>query len=344
MAKKRGVEGTQRRDMYVFQGEEIDKLECTPQVRYKEIDDDHVQSMVSVLATGGVLPPVHIIVDTITGVPKLFDGRHRRRAHQVINNDPSHGGLPGPVALEAVAKALDEAKAFEMAVQMNDGLPLSLVDQSKIIRWCDNISMPRAATAKLLGITQAQAACREKYMDLPEDFRDALHKGQQAESTAKALVEARKEKFTDKTVWESVATSIVQGDMKPHELRKMVNDEKRDSGRAVARGIGELRGLLKGSKSVRARLLQAYLQGDPSVTEDDMEDVLSDRTLSRKAPEVKERPKRRVAKPVPPPDPDTVEPIDDDDDDGGDYDNDSYDTDPDVKANGALLDQVTEGL
>lgn len=258
------IKGAKRGDLSKFEGEAINQLEESTQLaRWAGTDNEHVVSLARSIAEHGQTTPV-LIRKRGDGTPELVAGRHRKAAIQLINEDPSEYGLPGPVPLLAVYKELDDSEAFKASIEENTGRPLSCMDlsyaaiqMSKVLDW-ESAAIAEALTTSFRKVSPSRVSQLKALNSLPMSIKRRLHKGTLKESVARAMLRLQ----LGAEELEALAKQLEDGEIKPSEITAMANQKRRGEGKKVKRSLSELLALLEELGTNSSADVYNYMNGD----------------------------------------------------------------------------------
>ena len=258
------IKGTTRADAFKFVGDDIAKLEESPQVaRWGGVDNEHVVFLAQEIAAHSQTTPV-LIRKRADGAPELVAGRHRRAAVLLINEDPGAYGLPGPVPLKATYADLDEEEAFRASVVENTGRPLTCMDlahaaiqMSKVLDW-EGAKIAEALTTSFRKVSPSRVSQLKALNGLPMSIKRRLHKGTLKESVARAMLRLQ----LSGEELEKLAKQLEDGEIKPAEITAMANKKRRGEGKKVKRSLSELLALLEELGTNASAELYNWLSGD----------------------------------------------------------------------------------
>ena len=262
------IKGTARSDAFKFIGDEIAKLEESPQVaRWGGTDNEHVAFLAQEIAAHGQTTPV-LIRKRADGAPELVAGRHRKAAIMLINEDPSQYGLPGPVPLKAVYVDLDEEEAFRASIVENTGRPLTCMDlahaavqMSKVLDW-EGAQIAEALTTSFRKVSPSRVSQLKALNSLPMSIKRRLHKGTLKESVARAMLRLQ----LPAEELEDLAKRLEDGEIKPAQITAMANKKRRGEGKKVKRSLSELLSLLEELGTNASADVYNWLNGDDVTT------------------------------------------------------------------------------
>jgi len=289
MATASKVEGAKsQRGYFKFEGEAIDNLDVSPNIgRFEELTDSHVDKLALSIFHEGQKVPV-IIRSGPTKQPQLIAGRHRRAAVILVNQTIDRyiadeftdkpeteltelqaaivaRGTHDKFPLNAIFNNLSDIDAVKTSlIENRDNLPPTCIDIATAIANLENLAMTNNDIARTLQMHATRISQLKAYIPLPREIKHDVHNGIVPESTLKVLLRhdwnGKGKDATDDmvTTWRALRDKSLS----VKEFKQTVLNEKRTKGEVIKRSGGDLRDLLIKVKSVEARLMIRWLDGE----------------------------------------------------------------------------------
>lgn len=276
MATKK-LEGAQQSGVrYGFRGEEIRNLKVSPNlVRFEEVDQAYVLDLARRIAKEGQIQPV--IVRLGSDGPELIAGRHRKEAILLINDNLTQFELEKPLELNAVLRECSEEEAIYVSWQENTGKPPTVMDMAKTAVNLSRMGHENSSIAQKMSTDWRKVSVGRVgelinfHNLLPHSIQLMLHRGTLKEATARALLRLK----VGSEELQGLADQIVKGELKPTEITRKANEQRREKGKVIRRNIGEIRIALEGVGSDRALNFLAWVDGQVT-TDEVLEQIFSD--------------------------------------------------------------------
>jgi ParB/RepB/Spo0J family partition protein len=178
--------------------------------------------------------------------PELVAGNRRKRAIEHINaNLPAFqemypDRIKGPLSLKAQYVSCNGKEAKKLNISENrDRLDLSPIDLAFTARDLEMDGWAREEIANTLRISVTYIPTLLSYLQLPDEAREAIHRGEVSGQLGKELVG-----LPDREVRETVKR-VSAGEVRSSEAAREVRERKRSNGQRVGLSLKELKDRLK---------------------------------------------------------------------------------------------------
>lgn len=224
--------------------------------------------------------------DTVVRVLEGITGRHRTKAFLLINSDLNRFGLDAPMPMLAELVDVSDIEALQISAWENRKLktgPLDFMSQALHLKKLDP-KLKTSQIAELMHLSSpriSQVLCLNR---LPEEMKEHLHNKLVKEADCRQVLSGI---FADDEIV-SMSQLISSGEMDSKGLSKLCQARKRKNREETARAEGrvirfkrsipEILGMIRQAKSERSKILAAWCDGDPVVSDQVALACLSDDT------------------------------------------------------------------
>lgn len=277
MATKK-LEGAQQSGVrYGFKGEEIRKLKVSSNlVRFEEVDQAYVLDLARRINKEGQKVPVIVRIGS-DGLPELVAGRHRQAAILLVNDNLVEFEREIPLELNAILHQCSEEEALDISWAENTGKPPTCMDRAKTAVTYSRMGHDNSTIAQKMSTDWHKVSVGRVgelinfHNLLPHSIQLMLHRGTLKEATARALLRLK----VGSEELQGLADQIVKGELKPAEITRQANEQRRSKGKVIRRNIGEIRIALENVGTDRALNFLAWLDGQVT-TDEVLEQIFSD--------------------------------------------------------------------
>jgi ParB/RepB/Spo0J family partition protein len=259
MARK--LEGASHIDAWSYGPEELHRIREVLNLRHGL---RNIEELAGQIAKDGQLQ-LGLVRINAQGEPVLIAGHRRAAAIRLINEDPSRFGLAGPLGFNVRVKKATDEEAIELNLSENlDRDDLSPVDKAFAARQLEEIlGWDRKRIAARLRVGESRISGLLTIFEHSQRIINLIHEGRIKEAQAKhfkGLPEEQINAFADR----------IEAGEKPAKVVAETKEAHRSAGSKKARTLAEARTALKEAKSDRAFNLLCWLDGDPTVSLDEV--------------------------------------------------------------------------
>lgn len=223
----------------------IDEISPNPWQPRRDFDEESLNALASSIRENGLIQPV-VVRKKKDGTYELAAGERRWRAAQ----------MAGLTVIPAISKEYDDRSMAEMALVENlQRKDLNPVDEGMAYRkLMDEYGLTQEGISKKVGKSRPYVANMVRLLDLPEEVKDFLSKGQLTAGQARPLLglesDAEKVQLARRIVKEGLSARKVEDIIREGKEPKKKEDPP---AAAFMKAVEEKLGLSVGSK-VRIRI------------------------------------------------------------------------------------------